>query len=94
MISHKAPTLPLHQGLPCCFAIYYVIFLIGWSPTFWQVHDANVLENPFSSYRIGQTVTAKVVAKPNEKDGKRMGSQWELSVRPKMLTGKVCLIAK
>ncbi|OIV89511.1 hypothetical protein TanjilG_20430 [Lupinus angustifolius] len=52
-----------------------------------EVHDANGLENPFSSYRIGQTVTARIIAKPNEKDGKRMRSQWELSVRPKLIAG-------
>ncbi|CAL0321523.1 unnamed protein product [Lupinus luteus] len=52
-----------------------------------EVHDANDLENPFSSYRIGQTLTARIVAKPNEKSGKRMGSQWELSVRPKLIAG-------
>ncbi|TKY53223.1 RRP5-like protein [Spatholobus suberectus] len=52
-----------------------------------EVHNGNVLENPFSSYKIGQTVTARIVAKPNETDGKRKGSQWELSVRPEMVTG-------
>lgn len=52
-----------------------------------EVHDGNVLENPFSSYKIGQTVTARIVAKPNEMDGNRKGSQWELSVRPEMVTG-------
>ncbi|KAE9590105.1 putative ribosomal protein S1 [Lupinus albus] len=52
-----------------------------------EVHDANGLENPFSGYRIGQTVTARIVAKPNEKDGKRMGSLWELSVKPKLIAG-------
>jgi len=53
----------------------------------WQVHNGNDLKNPFSSYKIGQTVTARIVAKPNETDGNRKGSQWELSVRPEMVTG-------
>ncbi|KAK7278792.1 hypothetical protein RJT34_23828 [Clitoria ternatea] len=52
-----------------------------------EVHDANVLENPFSSYKIGQKVTARVVAKPKEADGNRKGSWWELSLRPEMITG-------
>lgn len=52
-----------------------------------QVYYGNVLENPFSSYKVGQTVTARIVAKPNESDGNRKGSQWELSVRSEMVTG-------
>ncbi|XP_014514109.1 rRNA biogenesis protein RRP5 [Vigna radiata var. radiata] len=52
-----------------------------------EVHNGNDLKNPFSSYKIGQTVTARIVAKPNETDGNRKGSQWELSVRPEMVTG-------
>ncbi|KAI9122039.1 hypothetical protein K1719_006728 [Acacia pycnantha] len=52
-----------------------------------EVHDINVLENPFASYKIGQTVTARIVAKPNESGSHRKGSQWELSVRSKMLAG-------
>ncbi|KAK7345187.1 hypothetical protein VNO77_15745 [Canavalia gladiata] len=52
-----------------------------------EVHDSNVLENPFSNYKIGQTVTPKIVAKPNEADGNRKGSRWELSVRPKIVAG-------
>ncbi|XP_058758623.1 rRNA biogenesis protein RRP5-like [Vicia villosa] len=52
-----------------------------------EVHDANDLENPFSGYKIGQTVTARIVSKPNEADSSRNGSRWELSVRPEMVTG-------
>ncbi|MED6145261.1 hypothetical protein PIB30_023503 [Stylosanthes scabra] len=52
-----------------------------------EVHDVNDLENPFSSYKIGQIVTAKVVAKPNEKDSNRKGSQWDLSLKPKIIAG-------
>ncbi|XP_072077832.1 rRNA biogenesis protein RRP5 isoform X2 [Arachis hypogaea] len=51
-----------------------------------EVHDdVNDLENPFSCYKIGQTVTARIVAKPNEKDSYRKG--WELSVKPKIIAG-------
>lgn len=52
-----------------------------------EVHDINVLENPFASYKIGQTVTARIVAKPNESDNHRKALLWELSVRPKRLAG-------
>lgn len=52
-----------------------------------EVHDANLPENPFSGYKIGQTVTARIVSKPNEKDSSRNGSRCELSVRPEMVTG-------
>ncbi|CAI8619022.1 unnamed protein product [Vicia faba] len=52
-----------------------------------EVHDANDLENPFSGYKIGQTVTARIVSKPNDADSSRNGSRWELSVRPEMVTG-------
>ncbi|XP_027363474.1 rRNA biogenesis protein RRP5 [Abrus precatorius] len=52
-----------------------------------EVHDAKVLENPFSGYKIGLKVTAKIVAKPNESDGNRKGSRWELTVRPEMIAG-------
>ncbi|KAL5063071.1 hypothetical protein RYX36_024808, partial [Vicia faba] len=51
-----------------------------------EVHDANDLENPFSGYKIGQTVTARIVSKPNDADSSRNGSRWELSVRPEMVT--------
>ncbi|KAL2664253.1 hypothetical protein GLYMA_02G168900v4 [Glycine max] len=52
-----------------------------------EVQNGSVLENPFSCYKVGQTVTARIVAKPNESDGNRKGSQWELSVRSEMVTG-------
>ncbi|KAK7354984.1 hypothetical protein VNO80_14229 [Phaseolus coccineus] len=52
-----------------------------------EVHNGNDLKNPFSSYKIGQTVTARIVAKPNERNGNWKGSLWELSVRPEMVTG-------
>lgn len=64
------------------------MFLNSLVPTYRQVHNANDLENPFSGYKIGQTVTARIVSKPNEADRSRKGSRWELSVRPEMVTGK------
>ncbi|PNY04593.1 protein RRP5, partial [Trifolium pratense] len=52
-----------------------------------EVHDAIVLENPFSGYKVGQTVKARIVSKPNETDSSRNGSGWELSVRPEIVKG-------
>ncbi|KAK7848536.1 rrna biogenesis protein rrp5 [Quercus suber] len=50
-----------------------------------EVNDDNVLEDPFSNFRIGQTVTARIVSKANRSD--KRNYQWELSLKPKMLTG-------
>ncbi|KAF3441966.1 hypothetical protein FNV43_RR15882 [Rhamnella rubrinervis] len=47
--------------------------------------DDNALEKPFSNYRIGQTVAARIIAKTNS-DNKK-GYQWDLSIKPSMLTG-------
>nr|XP_015898902.2 rRNA biogenesis protein RRP5 isoform X1 [Ziziphus jujuba var. spinosa] len=52
-----------------------------------EVNDVNVLENPFSKYRIGQTVTARIVAKTNYSDNKKKSFQWNLSLKPSMLAG-------
>ncbi|WJX11337.1 hypothetical protein P8452_01962 [Trifolium repens] len=52
-----------------------------------EIHDAIVLENPFSGYKVGQTVKARIVSKPNETDSSRNGSGWELSVRPEIVKG-------
>ncbi|KAL5080800.1 hypothetical protein RYX36_009221 [Vicia faba] len=57
-----------------------------------EVHDANDLENPFSGYKIGQTVTARIVSKPNDADSSRNGSRWELSVRPEMVTAQLHIL--
>ncbi|OMO51868.1 hypothetical protein CCACVL1_29542 [Corchorus capsularis] len=47
-----------------------------------EVNDDNVLENPFANFKIGQTITAKIVGKANQK-----GHLWDLSVKPTMLAG-------
>lgn len=50
-----------------------------------EVNDVNGLEDPFGNLRIGQIVTARIVAKAKQSDKKIY--QWELSLKPKMLTG-------
>ncbi|XP_024021580.1 rRNA biogenesis protein RRP5 isoform X2 [Morus notabilis] len=52
-----------------------------------EVYDDNVLENPFSNFRVGQTVTAKIVGKINHSDSKQKSYQFDLSVKPSVLTG-------
>ncbi|WRX22777.1 S1 domain - like 5 [Theobroma cacao] len=47
-----------------------------------EVNDDNVLENPFANFKIGQTITARVVGKANQK-----GYLWDLSIKPTMLAG-------
>lgn len=52
-----------------------------------EVNDGenNVVENLFSNFKIGQTVTARIIAKSNKADMKK-SFQWELSIKPSMLT--------
>ncbi|KAK1410921.1 hypothetical protein QVD17_37463 [Tagetes erecta] len=45
--------------------------------------DGNTLENPFSNFKIGQTLTAKIVAK--SKAEKSSNIRWDLSIRPSVL---------
>ncbi|RVX09623.1 rRNA biogenesis protein RRP5 [Vitis vinifera] len=64
----------------------------NWFP--WRVHitevcDENVIENPFSNFRIGQTVSARIVAKANKSENNGKNHQWELSIKPEMLTGSI-----
>ncbi|KAL1076827.1 hypothetical protein V6Z11_D10G057500 [Gossypium hirsutum] len=32
-----------------------------------EVNDNNVLEKPFGNFKVGQTITARIVGKPNQK---------------------------
>lgn len=49
-----------------------------------QVADS-LTEDPLSCYRVGQTQTARIVSKVN----KKRGYQWELSLKPSFVTGKL-----
>ncbi|KAM7262095.1 hypothetical protein ACFE04_021172 [Oxalis oulophora] len=51
-----------------------------------EVNDDSDSENPLANFKIGQTVTATIVGKPNLAD-KKKGHQWELSLKPTMQTG-------
>lgn len=45
-------------------------------------------EAPFSNFRVGQTVVARIVAEANHSASKGKGYLWELSVKPEVLKGK------
>ncbi|KAF3794450.1 rRNA biogenesis protein [Nymphaea thermarum] len=45
--------------------------------------------SPFSKFRIGQTLMAKIIAKPSKLKDTAKSHTWELSVRPSVLSGKV-----
>ncbi|KAM0978108.1 hypothetical protein ACFX2I_014038 [Malus domestica] len=51
-----------------------------------EVND-ELLEDPFNKFRIGQTVTAKIVGKTNYSDKNKKSYQWDLSLKPTMLAG-------
>ena len=80
------------------FFFVYAAFVEMYLPNHWilckfnlscqQVCDENVIENPFSNFRIGQTVSARIVAKANKSENNGKNHQWELSIKPEMLTGK------
>ncbi|XP_062112321.1 rRNA biogenesis protein RRP5 isoform X2 [Humulus lupulus] len=52
-----------------------------------EVNDDNVSENPFSNFRVGQTVNARIVGKANNSDSKKNNCQFDLSMKPTVLSG-------
>lgn len=54
----------------------------------WQATDDNSAESPFSDYRIGQTLTARIVSKGIKLENIR--GCFELSIKPTFLEGKQC----
>ncbi|KAL5545605.1 hypothetical protein UlMin_005292 [Ulmus minor] len=52
-----------------------------------EVDGEHVSENPFGKFRIGQTMTVRIVAKTNHSDNKKKSYQWDLSLKPALLTG-------
>lgn len=51
------------------------------------IDDDHFMENPFCSFRVGQLLTAKIVASGHQIGKSKKGSQWELSVKPSILAG-------
>ncbi|CAL5418123.1 unnamed protein product [Camellia sinensis] len=51
-----------------------------------EANDDNAVENPFKDFRIGQTLTAVIVSKTNKSENNRKNYQWELSIRPSLVS--------
>lgn len=63
------------------FMIYLFIYL------FWQATDDNSAGSPFSNYKIGQTLTARIVSKGIRPENVKGCYGWELSIKPSLLKG-------
>ncbi|KAL4578244.1 hypothetical protein LXL04_014364 [Taraxacum kok-saghyz] len=48
-----------------------------------EATDDNLLEDPFSTFKIGQTITAKIVSKSKGENTNNI--RWDLSIRPSLL---------
>ncbi|CAL9220483.1 unnamed protein product [Arabidopsis halleri] len=53
-----------------------------------EVNDASTSDEPFAKFRVGQSMSARVVAKPCHTDIKKT-QLWELSVKPAMLRDSI-----
>ncbi|KAK4767494.1 hypothetical protein SAY86_015244 [Trapa natans] len=47
-----------------------------------ELNQESAIENPFSQFKVGQSLTARIIAKTENK----RTSQWELSIKPEKLT--------
>lgn len=52
-----------------------------------EASDDNYAEAPFSNFKFGQTLTARIISKLNMSESVKRGYQWELSIKPSTLTG-------
>ncbi|XP_021753643.1 rRNA biogenesis protein RRP5-like isoform X2 [Chenopodium quinoa] len=52
-----------------------------------EVNDEIGVEDPFSAYKVGQTLTARIVANSVKPVNNKKGSPWELSLKPSILSG-------
>ena len=68
-------------GFPITW-LYILVKLVSW-----QANDDNAVEKPFKDFRIGQTLTAVIVSKTYKSENNRKNYQWELSIRPSLVTG-------
>ncbi|GMH18742.1 hypothetical protein Nepgr_020583 [Nepenthes gracilis] len=51
----------------------------------------DAVEKPFCNYKVGQTLTARIVAKYTQHDSNKKGYQWELSVKPSLIAGSIAV---
>ncbi|PHT52604.1 hypothetical protein CQW23_07066 [Capsicum baccatum] len=52
-----------------------------------EASDDNYTEAPFSNFRFGQTLTARIISKFNISESVKSVYQWELSIKPSILAG-------
>uniref|UniRef100_A0A7N0TNV2 rRNA biogenesis protein RRP5 n=1 Tax=Kalanchoe fedtschenkoi TaxID=63787 RepID=A0A7N0TNV2_KALFE len=52
-----------------------------------EITDEEACESPFSSFKIGQSITARIVGKVKKADNRRSNCQWDLSLKPSIVTG-------
>lgn len=52
-----------------------------------EVSDDIRVENPFSKFRIGEIVMARIIAKTSHLDKKKKSHQWDLSLKPSLCSG-------
>ncbi|XP_057803676.1 rRNA biogenesis protein RRP5-like [Salvia miltiorrhiza] len=52
-----------------------------------EATDDNSADSPFSNYRVGQSLTARIVSKGNKTASSRGYNGWELSIKPSLLKG-------
>lgn len=50
-----------------------------------QINDDNSTESPFSNFKVGQAVKARIIG--IKSDANKRGGQFELSMSPSVLTG-------
>lgn len=53
-----------------------------------QVNNTGSLEEPFKSFKVGETLNARVVGKFGRPDNKK-SQLWELSIKPNLISGIV-----
>ncbi|CAL9060989.1 unnamed protein product [Musa banksii] len=49
--------------------------------------DRDLMENPFTKFRVGQLLNARIVAKGGHSGNGAKRSRWELSIRPSLMAG-------
>ncbi|XP_026418043.1 rRNA biogenesis protein RRP5-like isoform X1 [Papaver somniferum] len=52
-----------------------------------EASDEHIVVGAFSKIKVGQVLTARIVEKPGPSDKKSKKTQWELSIRPSLISG-------
>ncbi|KAG8367979.1 hypothetical protein BUALT_Bualt16G0128900 [Buddleja alternifolia] len=52
-----------------------------------EATDDDSVESPFSNYKVGQTLTARIVSKGGKPENTKGSHGWELSIKPSLLKG-------